>query len=210
MAVSTGDGRVLIEARRQRLAAQQLHHHHQRALVQLDEVEDAHDAAMGETSGEVRLATEALERLLVLDLFVQHLEGDVATGHRVARDPDGAHAAEAERTVEPVLAGEHRADLQVETLQRRYRLGLAAPARRARLSARVADADGLHRSPDTARGAARLRPETARTTRSATSAATGRGGSCGGRGHAGRTDAERRSATDTRAVISASASKLAH
>ena len=94
-----------IHALGERLAFEQLHHDVRGRVVVVAEVEDLHDAAIGDGRGRARLVEEALDDLgLLRELWVQRLHRRLAPEQHVLCEEHVAHAALTDGTDDPVLA----------------------------------------------------------------------------------------------------------
>src|SRR5690606_17470602 len=93
-----------LDAFAQGLALEELHHHVAIAVGQVAEIQHLHDVLGSDAPRCLRLALEALHRVLrPSDLGVQHLDGHAAVDPRVLAFVHGAHPSFAEETDDPVL-----------------------------------------------------------------------------------------------------------
>src|SRR4029079_17705382 len=81
---------------------------HLAVLAELDEIEDAHDGAVGQPRGRVRLAAEPLDGVLAAALRYEELDADVRARRFVGRDPELRYPSEAGRPHQAILAREDR------------------------------------------------------------------------------------------------------
>ena len=94
------------QQRGQGAALDQLHGEVGPAVAELAQLVDRHDARMLELAADLRLLDEAADQLgIVVVLFEQDLDGQVAAQVGVAALEDGAHAAAADLAQELVAAG---------------------------------------------------------------------------------------------------------
>ena len=99
------------------LAFEVLEHHVRCAVVGEVEVDDLDDVLVPTRAGDLRLATESIEHLLVRrDLGLEELQRELARHAQVLRLEDGAHTPLAEHARQPVGAGDDRSDALVRDL----------------------------------------------------------------------------------------------
>ena len=132
--------RPALQARRQRLALQQLEHDVRRAVRQRVEVQHLDDVRVAEARPDLRLAPEARQHRRVGGAEQQHLDHDALAGQpQVLRLPHRAHPALSEQARDLVRLGDDDAGPQAH--RRRARAG----ARRRRAGSCRRLAPGRHR-----------------------------------------------------------------